>query len=129
MKQDHGMLHPTSDDYTKRRESNWLKAGIKFNGRPLTWAIFIRCVELQNHRCAVCGMSDALESLQADHSHKTSEFRGATCHFDNQRGIGVVERYGHCRNSRYTLLIQAYLASPPAVLFRKELLRVQGKKA
>ena len=116
MRTDHPMSHRTPDAYTRRREAAWKKAGIRFRGRFLTWRAFAACVELQRHRCAVCGMSDALESLQADHAHgvRGDNFRGALCRFDNQIGVGAVERYGTCRNERYTGLIRAYLSNPPA---------------
>jgi hypothetical protein len=128
VKTDHPMLHGDArgggDPYTRRREKTWRRMGITFNGQPLKWRVFLRCVELQKHRCAVCGMSDALESLSADHDHATDEFRGAACLHCNHRAIGVVERYGHYRNERYTAMVAAYLATPPAILFRKELLSV-----
>ena len=116
MKPDHPMSHHAPDAYTRRREAAWKKAGIRFHGKFLTWGVFAACVELQQHCCGVCGMSDALESLQADHAHgvEGDNFRGALCRFDNQIGVGAVERYGACRNERYTAMIRAYLANPPS---------------
>jgi hypothetical protein len=131
LKADHPMLHEGDsrgggDAYTHRREKTWRHMGITFEGKPLKWAVFIKCVELQKHCCAICGMNDALESLSADHKHgcdkkRSGEFRGALCHHCNHRATGVVEKFGHYRNERYTALIVAYLTTPPAMRFRKEL--------
>ena len=63
-KLDHPIMHQDSrgggDGYTHRREKSWRKMGITFNGQFLKWRVFIECVKLQGHRCAVCGIPESV---------------------------------------------------------------------
>jgi hypothetical protein len=116
--------------YWHRREKAWAQKDIRFNGKALKAEVFIRLVELQGHKCGLCDMSDAFGGLQADHFHNPKlagggELRGALCYHCNGRIVGCVEKWGHYRNEVVTALADAYLATPPAMLFHDELMQVK----
>lgn len=116
--------------YWHRREKQWKKTSILFDGKPLIAEVFIRLLELQDHKCGLCDMSDAFGALQGDHYHNPTlggggELRGALCYHCNGRIVGIVEKWGHYRNALVTALAEAYLASPPAMLYHDELMKVK----
>ena len=114
--------------YWLRREKNWQIAGITFNGKPLTAAVFRECIRLQGDACAVTGIKDAWVILQADHNHITGEFRGALCADVNRKALGTFEKFGTWKSEHHELALRSYLLCPPAVRFYTELTAVQRKE-
>lgn len=105
----------------KRRERHWKMQGIFFQGKPLKWKVWLAVLELQDNRCAICGVYSFWIPLTADHNHQTGEFRGALCFRCNRYAVGLYEKYGKYKTEVHSNRIKSYLESPPAKLY------IQGK--
>ena len=104
--------------------NKWKRIGIHHHGKQLTIDIWDALLELQEHKCALCGRSDIWGPFAADHDHETGELRGALCTACNLSVIKLYEQTGHFHN-RYQAssalvdqLIAFYLANPPASKLR-----------
>jgi len=69
--------------WTSRKRNELRK---KFN---MTLEEWFDLMELQQHRCAICGQHDDehWQALHVDHNHKTGQIRGLLCNKCN-RGLG-----------------------------------------
>lgn len=72
----------------KNREASWKRAGII----GMTYAIYEKMLEEQNHRCAVCQTHQSMlgKNLGVDHDHLSGKPRGLLCDACN-RAIGYLK--------------------------------------
>ena len=106
--------------HAKNRVGMWKRQGIRFDGQPLTYDVWVQLKVFQGGGCGLCGRNEFWGSLHADHRHDLSgELRGALCLECNQRAVGFYEKYGHYRNETVEAAIRAYLADPPAEKFKR----------
>ena len=68
----------------KRQPERWVRQ------YGLTMADVIKLMELQGHKCAVCGVPINRENRHIDHDHKTDKVRGLLCRRCNM-AIGLFE--------------------------------------
>ena len=60
-------------------------------------------LQIQNNRCAICGVENEISKLAIDHNHKTLEIRGLLCHECNS-GIAYFDE-----NTEYLAKAMIYL--------------------
>ncbi len=82
-----GSFHPSTTPEAIR-ESHWKEQGIF-----LSYEEYLQLLNLQDGKCAICGI-DALElkrAIDVEHCHKTGRIRGLICRRCNN-AIGWIER-------------------------------------
>lgn len=113
--------------YWSKREQRWEKQGIRFDGKPLTAAVFFKMLELQGGCCAISGINQTWVSLVPDHDHKTNEIRGILSMDINHHALSCYERTHHYRSPLHEAALKAYLDNPPAKRFRAQLIEEQNR--
>lgn len=93
-------------------ESNWKRLGIKFNSKNFTLEIYNQLLEIQDHKCFLCGGNDIMINLSIDHNHITGEARGLLCQGCNM-AVGIFEKKGHYRSEWHEDKIKKYIENPP----------------
>lgn len=99
--------------YSKIIECQWRRQGIKYKGEIFTREVFDKLLEYQDHKCAICKVSDWFNSLEVDHYHTTGEVRGLLCGGCNRLAVARYETTGHYRSLEHEQLIRDYLLDPP----------------
>jgi hypothetical protein len=99
--------------YWVRRERSWKRSGVLFDGKPLTAEVFRAVVAFQGDQCALCGRDSFWGALQADHNHKTGEFRGALDMECNHHAVGVFEAHARFKSPAHETRIKRYLLASP----------------
>ena len=100
-------------NYNKIISDQWRRQGMKYKGQVFTREVFDKLLEYQDHKCAICQVSDWFNSLEVDHYHATGEVRGLLCGGCNRRAVARYETTGHYRSSKHEQLIRDYILDPP----------------